>query len=86
MHHYVSTFYKIQDEVMTNIVLAAVHHTITRPKDESKEDKKARKQAVKAERQLRRADKKATKEQFSSEKKTQVKTLTSKEKNKMRKL
>ncbi|KAK7686584.1 hypothetical protein QCA50_010184 [Cerrena zonata] len=63
-----------------------VHHTITRPKDESKEDKKARKQAVKAERQLRRADKKATKEQFSSEKKTQVKTLTSKEKNKMRKL
>ena len=64
----------------------AIRHTVTRPKNESKEDKKARKQAVKAERQSRRVEKKATKEQFSSEARTQTKTLTSKEKNKMRKL
>ncbi|CAL1694244.1 unnamed protein product [Somion occarium] len=60
--------------------------TITRPKNEAKEEKKMRKQAVKADRQLRRADKKATKEQFSSEVKNQIRTLSSKEKNKLRKL
>ncbi|KAI0692978.1 Low temperature viability protein-domain-containing protein [Cytidiella melzeri] len=60
--------------------------TISRPKDESKEDKKLRKQAVKAERQTRRADKKNTKEQFSSEIKTQTKRLSDKEKTKLRRL
>ncbi|KAI0094505.1 LTV-domain-containing protein [Irpex rosettiformis] len=60
--------------------------TITRPKNESKEDKKARKQAVKAERQSRRADKKITREQYSSEIKQQAKRLSEKEKTKMRKL
>ncbi|TFY68604.1 hypothetical protein EVJ58_g912 [Rhodofomes roseus] len=60
--------------------------TISRPKDESKEDKQARKQAVKAERQQRRVDKKATKEQFSSEAKRQNRTLANKEKTKARKL
>ncbi|KAH9837296.1 Low temperature viability protein-domain-containing protein [Rhodofomes roseus] len=60
--------------------------TISRPKNESKEDKQARKQAVKAERQQRRVDKKATKEQFSSEAKRQNRTLANKEKTKARKL
>ncbi|KAI0964293.1 hypothetical protein AcW1_001147 [Taiwanofungus camphoratus] len=59
---------------------------ITRPKNESKEDKKARKQAVKAERQVRRADKKATKEQFLMEAKRQTRTLAYKEKTRVKKL
>ncbi|KAG5645342.1 hypothetical protein DXG03_006404 [Asterophora parasitica] len=54
--------------------------TITRPRDESKEDKKARKAAVKAERQTRRADKKAVKEQFGAELKTQKRAIGNKEK------
>lgn len=49
-------------------------HTITRPRDESPESKKARKASVKAERATRRADKKATKEVFGSEIKVQQKT------------
>lgn len=64
----------------------AVRTTITRPRDESKEDKKARKQAVKTERQARRADKKATKEQFEAEIKHQLKGIGNKEKAKTRKL
>jgi len=60
--------------------------TISRPKNESKEDKKARKHAVKAERQHRRSDKKATKEQFSMEAKRQNRTIANKEKTKARKL
>lgn len=63
-----------------------IRETITRPRDESKEDKKVRKQAVKAERQGRRADKKAKKEQFSTEMKHQLKDIANKEKTKMRKL
>lgn len=69
-----------------SFLLSAIHVTVTRPKNESKEDKKARKQAVKAERQARRADKKSNKEQFSSEIKQQAKLLSEKEKTKMRKL
>jgi protein LTV1 len=60
--------------------------TITRPRDESPEEKKARKQAVKADRQARRLDKRFTKEQFSKELKNQMKGITNKEKTKMRKL
>ncbi|KAI0348151.1 LTV-domain-containing protein [Trametopsis cervina] len=66
--------------------LAAAHVTISRPKDESKEDKKSRKHAVKAERHARRVDKKAMKEQFTSEIKQQSKRLSDKEKTKVRKL
>jgi len=55
-----------------------VRVTIARPRDESKEEKKARKQAVKQERQARRVDKKATREQFSTERKYQVKALANK--------
>ncbi|KAI0718882.1 Low temperature viability protein-domain-containing protein [Cerioporus squamosus] len=62
------------------------HVTITRPKDETPEEKKARKQAVKAERQARRSDKKATKEQFSKATRQQAQSLTQREKTKMRKL
>ena len=59
--------------------------TITRPRGESKDDKKARKQAVKLEQQARRVDKKATKEQFSTEMKHQFKGIANKER-KLRKL
>lgn len=62
-------------------------HATVRPKNESKEDKKARKQAVKAQRQERRVEKKATKEQFSNAIKQEVKMVAVKEKNtKIRKL
>lgn len=60
--------------------------TITRPKNESKEDKKLRKQTVKAERQSRRVDKKAMKELFSTEMKNQTRTLVNKDKLRMKKL
>ncbi|GAA6017254.1 hypothetical protein JCM10207_003662 [Rhodosporidiobolus poonsookiae] len=45
--------------------------TIKRPRDETADDKKARKAAVKAERASRRAEKKSTKETFSTEVKRQ---------------
>lgn len=64
----------------------AVRVTIARKKDETPEEKRARKQAVKAERQARRTEKKATKESFSKEVKRQVQSLTDKEKTKVRKL
>ncbi|KAI0715091.1 Low temperature viability protein-domain-containing protein [Earliella scabrosa] len=63
-----------------------VRVTIARPKNESAEEKKARKQAVKAERQARRSDKKATKERFSKEVRQQAQTLAQREQTKMRKL
>ncbi|KAG0707564.1 Low temperature viability protein-domain-containing protein [Suillus ampliporus] len=55
-----------------------VKQTISRPRDESKEDKKARKQAVKADRQARRVEKKVTQEQFSAEMKHQAQGLANK--------
>lgn len=64
----------------------AVHYTVTRLKDETPEEKKARKAAVKAEKQVRRADKKATKEQFAAEFKAQKRTINNKEKASVRKL
>jgi protein LTV1 len=61
--------------------------TITRHRDESKEDKKMRKEVVKVERQARRADKKATKEQFNAEIQHQAQGLSNKAKSsQMRKL
>ena len=68
------------------ILCPAVRVTIARPKNESAEEKKARKQAVKAERQARRSDKKATKERFSKEVRQQAQTLAQREQTKMRKL
>jgi len=53
--------------------------TITRPRNESKELKKARKAAVKAERQTRRIEKKTTKQQFGAEVKDQKKRIGNKE-------
>lgn len=60
--------------------------TIIRPRDESKEDKKARKDAVKEEQRARRAEKKSTKEQFAAEYKRQKKAIVNKEKPQLRKL
>jgi len=64
--------------------LALIHsvgrgQTIGRPRDESKEEKKARKAAIKAERQVRRAEKKSIKEQFGAEAKDQKKRIGNKE-------
>lgn len=64
----------------------AVRVTITRPKEETAEEKKARKQAVKAERQARRSEKKTTRETFSKETKRHVQSLADREKTKVRKL
>ncbi|RPD82109.1 LTV-domain-containing protein [Lentinus tigrinus ALCF2SS1-7] len=63
-----------------------VRVTVSRSKDETPEEKKARKQAVKAERQARRSDKKATKEQFSKATRQQSQSLAQREKTKMKKL
>jgi len=53
--------------------------TVSRPRNESKEEKKARKAAVKAERQVRRAEKKLTKGEFGAEMKDQKKRIGNKE-------
>ena len=50
-----------------NLVIVPRRETITRPRNESKDSKKARKAAVKAERQTRRIEKKTTKQQFGAE-------------------
>ncbi|KAG6878318.1 hypothetical protein C0993_008915 [Termitomyces sp. T159_Od127] len=55
-----------------------VRQTITRPRDESKEEKKARKAGIKAERQTRRIEKKAMTEVFGSELKLQKRTIANK--------
>ena len=72
-------------ETMSNL-RSAIGVTIARPKDETADEKKARKQALKAERQARRSDKKATKEIFSKEVKQQARSLAQKEQSTMRKL
>ncbi|TFY83434.1 hypothetical protein EWM64_g587 [Hericium alpestre] len=53
--------------------------TIARSRDETKEEKKARKQAVKAERQARRVEKKTTKEQFIAAIKQQSQVVAGKD-------
>jgi len=60
--------------------------TITRPRNESKEEKQLRKQAVKLERQTRRTEKKATQHQFSSERKRQLQILANTEGKGIKKL
>ncbi|KAF9486523.1 Low temperature viability protein [Pholiota conissans] len=52
---------------------------VGRPRNETKEEKKARKASVKAERQQRRAEKKSTKDQFGAEVKDQKKRIANKE-------
>lgn len=65
---------------------SAVRITVSRPMNETADEKKARKRAVKAERQARRSDKKATRERFSKEVKQQAQTLAQKQQATMRKL
>jgi protein LTV1 len=55
----------------------AVRVTVARPRDESKEDKKARKHAAKAEKQTRRVAKKVTQARFAAEFKQQRQALAS---------
>ncbi|KAI0830773.1 LTV-domain-containing protein [Trametes gibbosa] len=63
-----------------------VRITVSRSKHETAEEKKVRKQAVKAERQARRSEKKVTRESYSKEVKRQVQSLVDKDKTKVRKL
>ncbi|KAF8640432.1 hypothetical protein AX17_000097 [Amanita inopinata Kibby_2008] len=63
-----------------------VQHTITRPRNESREDKKSRKTAAKVEKQIRRAEKKTLKEQYEAETKAQKITLESRTKGRVRRL
>lgn len=60
--------------------------TIARRKDETKDEKKMRKQAVKEDRQSRRVRKKATRDEFDSEKKDQLRILANMDKKGIRKL
>lgn len=61
--------------------------TLVRPRNESKEDKKARKHAAKEERQTRRVEKKTTTAKFQSEYRQQAKSLAAREEaSKMKKL
>jgi len=60
--------------------------TITRLKGESKEEKKARKNAVKEERRGRRVEKKATRTEFTTELKKQQNSAAQKESSRMKKL
>jgi len=53
---------------------------MSRSRNESKEDKQARKQAAKEEKQVRRTEKKAMKEVFATEKRNQVKAQLGREK------
>lgn len=56
-------------------ILVAVRVTIARSKDETKEEKRARKQAVKEERHSRRANKKSTQDVFANERKQHLQDL-----------
>ena len=67
-------------------VRSAVKVTIARPKGESKEDKKARKNSVKEERRSRRVEKKTTRTEFTTELKKQQRSADQKEKSRMKKL
>ncbi|KAM6498613.1 Low temperature viability domain containing protein [Amanita muscaria] len=66
--------------------LAPPRCTITRPRDESKEDKKLRKDAVKAEKQNRRVAKKTLKEKFEAEMQAQKKSVEARTKGRTRRL
>ncbi|KAI0028583.1 LTV-domain-containing protein [Vararia minispora EC-137] len=56
-----------------------VRQTVTRARDESKADRKARKTAVKQEKQTRRAEKKTTKQQFSAAIRLQTKVVAARD-------
>ncbi|KAF8807956.1 LTV-domain-containing protein [Phlegmacium glaucopus] len=73
------TFINTSDESEDPDNDAPHRETITRPRNESKESKKARKAAVKTERQTRRIEKKTTKQQFGAEVKDQKKRIENKE-------
>ncbi|KAI5124132.1 hypothetical protein M0805_000943 [Coniferiporia weirii] len=72
--------------VDSETIRPTVHISVARPRNESKEEKRVRKQVVKEERQARRLEKKATKDQFSNEKKHQLQVLANLPKKGVRKL
>jgi protein LTV1 len=65
---------------------AAARVTVARQRDESKEDKKARKQAVKDQKKTRRTEKKVTQERFLAEFKQQSHALSQREARRVHKL
>jgi len=73
---YFTTAYKI--------ILA--RQTVTRPRNESKGEKKARKSTVKQEKQARRIERKLTKEQFDAELVYQKKRIENREHSRLKKL
>ena len=68
--------------VMTGSVVSSFsahkHITISRPRNETREDKKARKMAARSEKQNRRIEKQEMKEQFAAELKVQKRVLANK--------
>ncbi|QRV83467.1 hypothetical protein RhiJN_11483 [Ceratobasidium sp. AG-Ba] len=62
-----------REEVLGVTATEASRKTTARPRNESKEEKKARKEAVRNEKQVRRAEKSAMREAFSTERHTQRK-------------
>ena len=67
-------------------VSSAAKVTVARPKGESKEEKKARKNAVKEERRDRRVEKKTTRAEFTTELRKQQRSAAQKEKSRVKKL
>ena len=72
--------------ILINLLCIATRVTVSRQKNESKDEKRARKQAVKEERQTRRAEKKATKDQYTKEKIHQVRVTQNAPKKGIKKL
>ncbi|CAE6536188.1 unnamed protein product [Rhizoctonia solani] len=69
--HDVSSTHRTVRPVSGQAATEPVQKTISRPRNESKEDKKTRKEAVRNQKQIRRVEKSAMKEAFASERKVQ---------------
>ncbi|CAE6372702.1 unnamed protein product [Rhizoctonia solani] len=61
----------IRNEALGEAATETVRKTVNRPRNESREDKKVRKEAVRNQKQIRRAEKSAMKEAFATERKVQ---------------
>ncbi|KAJ1301539.1 hypothetical protein OPQ81_008787 [Rhizoctonia solani] len=64
-----------REEILGETAAELVQKTVARPRNESKEEKKARKEAVRNQKQIRRAEKSAMKEAFANERKAQQRKM-----------
>ncbi|CAE6489957.1 unnamed protein product [Rhizoctonia solani] len=64
-----------RNEVLGETAAEPAQKTMNRPRNESKEDKKARKEAVRNQKQIRRAEKSIMKEAFATERKAQQRKM-----------